>query len=462
MNRIHPDKQFDGLEHPAPPFAKGKEVLCYADQVSFMGLRALGRQPIIHFNWVFPHSLDESVVEQFNERLAQGLLGRLLQRSPLPWGRHRWVANTVPAPVTWFRDPIPPEALPTWRSSLMDLSVDPECGPGWRLVVQSLSDGGTALSLLISHTLADGTAAIQAISDAVADRKVTPGFPAASTRWSLDRLVRDSLESTRALPDVWRALKTMSRAKGTKHRHTSVGPTRLRRPRHEPLESVVSIPLVYVAIDKRVCDKRAEHFGVKINTLLTAFAARLAFQIGRVDATGHVELVLPVSDRRLGDWRGNALQAVTLRVDPHACLLDLPKLQRERRSLIDSVLRNGHELSALLPLVPYLPLWLVRHLEKQVVSGDISVGCSFYVEFPTELTCPFGEVSFFQLSSLERFTTPALNRLGGRLQIVFYRLGRSVNLSISCYTQDCITSHAELVPCVKEALADLGISATVS
>ena len=87
------------------PEVRADDVLCYMDQASFVGLRALGREPAMQLTWLYPHAIDEAAVTQFSERLAHGLLGRLLQRSPLPWGRHRWVANLVPGPVAWFRDP---------------------------------------------------------------------------------------------------------------------------------------------------------------------------------------------------------------------------------------------------------------------------------------------------------------------------------------------------------------------
>jgi diacylglycerol O-acyltransferase len=461
MRRINPGKITDGIEYPIPNTAEGKDVLCYADQGTFVSLRGLGHQPIIHFNWVYTHLLDESEVEQFNVRLAEGFLGRLLQRSPLPWGRHRWVANPHPAPVTWLRDPIPVEALPKWRNSLLDLPVDPEYGPGWRLAVQFLEGGGATLSLLISHTIADVTAAAQAISDAVVNKYVAPGFPAPSARWSPARLVRDSVESARALPDVWCALMTALRSEWTKSQRESTVSVRWRRLSRKIPDPVVSVPLVYVAIDKKVCDDRAEDLGIKINTLLTAFAARLAFRIGRVDPAGCVELVLPVSIRQPGDWRGNALQAATLRVDPQACLLYPHEFQKERRAAIETALLSGHDLSALLPLIPYLPLWLVRYFEKKV-SGVFSVGCSFTMDFPQGLLRPFGQVSFFQLSGLERYTASGLNRLGGRLFIAFYRLDQIVSFSVSCYMRDRITSCAEVAPFVQEALKDLGLEGTIS
>jgi diacylglycerol O-acyltransferase / wax synthase len=160
--------------------AGADDVLCYMDQGSFLGLRALGRGPALHLTWLYPHAIDEAAVRQFSERLTQGLLGRLLQRSPLPWGRHRWVANPVPGPVTWFRDPLPNERLPELGRVLLDLPVDPERGPGWRLAVQALEGGGCALTMLVSHTIADMQAATQAIADAVAGRCLDLGLPAPS------------------------------------------------------------------------------------------------------------------------------------------------------------------------------------------------------------------------------------------------------------------------------------------
>ncbi|WP_395661899.1 hypothetical protein, partial [Aestuariivirga sp.] len=66
----------------AGPRPDADDVLCYIDQGWFNILRALGRVPLLQLTWVYPHPLDEVAVKQFNEHLAQGLLGRVLQRSP--------------------------------------------------------------------------------------------------------------------------------------------------------------------------------------------------------------------------------------------------------------------------------------------------------------------------------------------------------------------------------------------
>ena len=69
------------------------------DHASFLGLRALGRGPVIECTWVFTEPVDLEALEVLNRQLALGFLGRRIQRSPLPWGRPRWVVAPVPEPV---------------------------------------------------------------------------------------------------------------------------------------------------------------------------------------------------------------------------------------------------------------------------------------------------------------------------------------------------------------------------
>jgi diacylglycerol O-acyltransferase len=444
-----------------PSRAGANDVLCYMDQGSFVGLRALGRGPVLQLTWLYPHALDEAAVRQFSEGLASGLLGRLLQRSPLPWGRHRWVANPVPGPVTWFRDPLPDACLPRLRRLLLDLPVDPEHGPGWRLAVQALKGGGCALTMLVSHTIADMQAATQAIADAVAGRRLDHGLPAPSRRWSGVMLARDSIESLRALPDVWRALFALVR----RSRKGGAGLSRSSfraRSSHGHLEPAVEVPLVQVIMDAGTCQQRASDLGVSSNTLIMAFVARLAFRMDRMDAAGRVKLVLPVSDRHPGDRRGNALRSIAVMADPDACRNDPRALQRDFMAALASLFRHGDDVSPLFPLIPYVPLWLARHLEREALGADLPVGCSLIGELPPEMNRPCGEALLLQSSLLERYTAPELERLGGVLFIGCYRLGERLFLTVSGYVPDRATTGAGLAPLVRDALADMGLGGSVS
>lgn len=438
------------------PDAGADDVLCYMDQASFVGLRALGRGPTLQVTWLYPHPIDEAAVTQFSQRLAQGVLGRLLQRSPLPWGRHRWVANSAPGPITWFSDPLPQKSLPELRGVLLEQPVDPEYGPGWRLVVQALEGGGCALTMLVSHTIADMQATGEAIADAVAGRRVDYGHPAPSWRWSPVMLARDGVESLRALPGVWRAMWALARRSREK-RARSNSPARSR----SPLEPAMALPLVQVVMDAGACQRRASDLGVASNTLILAFAARLAFRMGRLDASGRVKLVLPVSDRHSQDRRGNALRSITVMADPDSCGNDPRPLQRDVKAALASLIRNGDDVSPLFPLVPYVPLWLARRLEREALGADLPVGCSVG-ELPPDVNRPFGEASLLQVSVLERYTASELKRLDGVLFVACCRVGERLFATVSGYTPDRITTRTQLAPFVRDALADMSICGTVS
>jgi len=437
-------------------------VLGYLDQAFFTSLRALGRQPICYFLWHYQHPLDEAAVNRFNQRLAQGLLGRLLQRSPLPWGRHRWVANPVPATVTWYQDPVPVESLPAWRNSLVQLPLDPEHGPGWRLAVQSLADGGAALALLICHTIADGKAAGRAIVDAVTGRPFEPSFPLPSERWSPVSLLRDSMESLRALPSVWCALKALMRQPKPDPRLAAPATDLQRLSRGSTEEPVQVLPLAQVIMNAQTCQDLAAKLGVKSNTLVAAVAVRLAFRLDRLGVGKIVDLVLPVSDRQQGDWRGNALRAVTVPADPDTCYLDPGSLLESIRAALQSPDRHLADPSLVLPLVPYVPRWLIRRFERKILPSRLPTTCSLLGELHPDMNRPCGEASLLQISMMEPLTVQTLERLRGGLLVVGYRLGGRLMITVMGHKPGYVTTCAELRPHVKAALSDLGLEGNVS
>ena len=455
------NRQRERRRRTGVPDAGSDDVLCYMDQGSFVGLRALGRGPALHLTWLYRQALNEAAVREFAERLTRGLLGRLLQRSPLPWGRHRWVANPVPGPVLWFHDPIPIECLPKLRPVLLHLPLDPERGPGWRLAVQALEGGGCALTMLVSHTIADMQAASQAIADAVAGRGLDLGLPGPSWRWSPVMLARDSIESLRALPDVCHALVALVRQsrKGTAAPWRSNPRARSSR---DYLEPAVDVPIAQVVMNAGTCRQRASELGVARKTLILAFAARLAFRMGRVYASGHVKLVLPVSDRHSGDRRGNALRSITVMAVPDACRSDPRGLQRNLKTALAFLFRRGDDISPLFPLIPYVPLRLARCLERVALGADLPVGCSLADELPPDMNRPCGEASLLQISPLERYTASELERLGGVLFIGSYCVGERLFVSVYGYVPDRVTTSAELAPLVRDALTDMDLCGTIS
>ena len=52
---------------------------------------AIGRNLVIQCVWVYEHAIDFDGLRRFHHNLGYGLLGRRIERSPLPFARYRWV-----------------------------------------------------------------------------------------------------------------------------------------------------------------------------------------------------------------------------------------------------------------------------------------------------------------------------------------------------------------------------------
>ena len=61
------------------------------DQASFLGVRALGYAAMVQYSWIYNRPVDMDGLRRFYHNLGYGLLGRRVERSPLPFARDRWV-----------------------------------------------------------------------------------------------------------------------------------------------------------------------------------------------------------------------------------------------------------------------------------------------------------------------------------------------------------------------------------
>ena len=67
-------------------------VLDLVDQTFFRVERAAGVTNVIQCVWVYNRPIDIDGLRQFHHHLQRGRLSRRIERSPLPFGRHRWVS----------------------------------------------------------------------------------------------------------------------------------------------------------------------------------------------------------------------------------------------------------------------------------------------------------------------------------------------------------------------------------
>ena len=136
--------------------ARPDDRLALVDQGFFAGQRAAGLEEVMQVVWVYEHPIDFDGLRRFHHNLGYGLFGRRIERSPLPFGRHRWVSDPGPSDIDIAECARPRAELSDWADERSQLPADPEWGPGWHLGVLPLTDGSTAVSLVASHYLLDG------------------------------------------------------------------------------------------------------------------------------------------------------------------------------------------------------------------------------------------------------------------------------------------------------------------
>ena len=138
-------------------------VLDLVDQTIFRVERAAGVTNLIQCVWVYNRTVDIDGLRQFHHHLQQGRLSRRIERSPLPFGRHRWVSPSGQPELEIVATPRPREEFDAWLNEQANTPLDAEHGPGWHLAVLPFTDGGAGVSLVASHCLTDGVGLCEAV-----------------------------------------------------------------------------------------------------------------------------------------------------------------------------------------------------------------------------------------------------------------------------------------------------------
>lgn len=437
-------------------------TLAYIDQGSFLGLRALGRGPIDQAVWIYERPVDLDGLLRLRRNLALGLLGRRIERSPLPFGRHRWVADRDLQYLDMSARECRRGAVWSWADDCMRAPIDPEHGPGWRLAVQPLSDGGSAVSLVTSHSIVDGLGLITAVVDAVngVDRQL--GYPPPRSRTRRRALLEDTGAALAGVPGIARAvvaavrvaraergdLATSVRATG----ESSAGDDRPLLP-----------PAVVAFVDTAQWDACAHRLGGTSNSLFSAVAARLGHRLGRVDEHGLAYLSWPVSERTEGDTRANALVEANMSVDPEQVLTDLSALRSATKRALSESAETSVRMTGPLPLTPLTPPAVLRRLEGMVLAVNNPIACSNMGELDPAFGRPDGtDADFTVIRGLEpQITSRVLHRLGGQLLLAGCRLRGRVSVAVGSWSPTRSNSKEDLRDAVVATLADFGLTGQV-
>lgn len=438
------------------------DTLAYIDQGSFLALRALGRGPIDQAIWIYDRPVDLEGLLRFRRNLGNGLLGRRIERSPLPFGRHRWVADPDPQSLDMSSRECRRGDVWSWVDACLSTPIDPEHGPSWRLALQPFSDGGAAVSLVTSHSIVDGLGLITSVVDAVngVDRELC--YPAPNSRTRGRALVEDAREILGSVPSMARAAAVSIRVARAESgdlatsfkagRSTAAGDDRPLVP-----------PSVVAFVDTEQWDECARRLGGTSNSLFSGVAARLGHHLGRVDNDGLAYLSWPVSDRTEGDTRANALLEASMSVDPEQVVTDLSALRAATKKALSESAENSVRMTGPLPLTPLTPQVMLRRLEGMVLAVNSPIACSNM----GELDPAFGRIDgadadFAVIRGLEpQITSRVLNRIGGQLLVAGCRFGGRMSLAVGAWTVGRSNSKEEVREIVIDALADFGLTGTV-
>lgn len=448
---------------PAPP-AAARSVdnrLALADQASFLAERAVHRA-LIQFTWIYDRGVDLDGLRRFHRNLGLGLLGRTIERSPIPFARHRWVRSGASEDIDVAATPRRRAEIGAWADERAHLPIDAERGPGWHLGVLPLDDGGAAVTLVVSHNIADGMAVGRAIADAVEDRTPDLGYPPARSRTRGSAFREDLTHTVKGLPDMAHAVTAVIRR--ARHGGGESASSTTRTPPTTKTaggDHAVEVPVLTAFVDLADWDARAKVLGGSSNSLAAGFACRLAARVGHVDDDGTVLLRIPVTVRTEADNSGNALTAVDVRVDPNHSVTGLGELHAKITQATLEAMENSDEFLAPLPLVPVTPKWVIRKLAGTLAGGAGLVTCSNVGDLPPAVIRPDGSAADdVYMSPVEPdITKRTLELLSGRLLIASARLEGKIVITVSAYLLGGPNTKAELHEAISRTFAEFDLIA---
>jgi hypothetical protein len=331
--------------------------------------------------------------------------------------------------------------------------------------VLPLEDGGTAISLVTSHTLVDGLGILQAITDAANGRIRYLAYPRPGSRTRGRALLQDGRQTFASAPELARALAATvrvarDRRKDVASSFASAPPS----PRLAGDDQPVVVPSLTAYVDLAEWDARAKSIGGNSNTLLAGFAARLGVRLGRICDDGTVTVSLPISDRTEKDTRGNALAFPVVSVDPTHLSSDLGGIRVKVKQAIADLAETSDDLLAPLALTSMTPKWVARRAAGVGLgAAALPIGCSNVGDLDPAVNRPDGSDADYASG---RLIEPGINkrtleRVGGQLFLVSGRGHRKIWFSINAYLVGRANSQDALREAISRTFAEFDVTAEI-
>jgi hypothetical protein len=441
-------------------------VLPYPDQALFLAMQGAGQEAVMQALWIYQHPVDIDGVKRFHRNLFGTLLARRIEPSPLPFGRHRWVSQPITdSNLDIVATPRPRGELYLWADEQVELPLDPQAGPAWRLGVQPFTDGSTAVSLVISHCVADGAGSILSCAQASTGATRDLGYPPAGarTRW---RAVREDLRQLgRDMPEIGRTLR---RAAGVAVRRRG----ELSHPAAPESDGAaatgtVRMPSASAFVDAAQWHACAEKLGGNSFSLVAGFAGTLARRLHRARRQdGVVTLKFPLSERGdLEDTGGNVVSIASVSFNPDGVTADLTGVRTAIREGLKTAREVPDEMMELLPLIPFMPKRGIARVADAAFgfSTDLPVSCSNFGAMPPEVTRVDGTpAEYLSFRGVDRHVSADnLQRRRGIMTVTSGQIGDKMTITVISYQPGMENSQAELHAVIAETLGEFGLSGEI-
>lgn len=440
------------------------------DQAFYAGHHAAGQREVMQVGWVYHHPVDIEGLKRFRDKLGQGMMGRLIERSPLPFGRWRWVSDPQPAELDVASAVRPREELGDWFDERTQLPIDPESGPGWRISVVRLSDGSTAISLVLSHYVIDGIGAAVAVTEALLGLPRDLGYPPPRSRSRLRALVQDAGETIRDAPATGRAV--LAAVKEARRRQQDVVHSQAQAslPVAAPTsgaDDLVIVPNLWIRIRLDDWNTRAEALGGTVSALAAAFTARLDRHMGRTHGDADdVRMLLTVNTRTMEDSRAVAVSFVRVGIDPTGATTDLTAARAAIKQALKDSKDTPDESAELVALTPFTPKRAWKHLMDYAVSDpEQPAVCSNLGDTGPAASRPDGTLcdGMFARGASQNVTRGWLERTGSQLH-VFVGTSMEMNQVGVCvrgYQPGRVTTRSELRKLAELTLTEFGLTGDI-
>lgn len=286
--------------------------LTFGDDLFLRRHRGVGTPIVNQFVWRLDDVVPTTALVRLRDELARGALSRRADRPRVPGARGRWSRAPHAPPIDVEPTVLQECDVVDWLRANHTAPLHPGRGDSWRLASARLADGGSLLSLIVDHAVADGGAMVDAVERAASGRAPLT-LPDRDGTWGTLRAdLEDATRQVRAVVR-WGAASALRRrgdttsSEGSSPAPTPVGPS-------APEGWVV--PTVVAECRTADVEAAAARHGGTLNTWFVALSASLVVSAGITDEDEPVLVALPVTARGDDDPRANATRIARVAVDP--------------------------------------------------------------------------------------------------------------------------------------------------